>query len=207
MERILNNIQQFPYTANEFPVQENGGTNLLEELFHEQLQEMYWCEKSFSAALPFIIINTSDSDLRNRFQCDLALSERRVSLAEKIFLLVGKPTEAEESQMMGDLLVQVKDRISEAERSYKTDQLIIDSIQKIEQYEIAFYKALNSFAKALEHSEAAYLLQTMLLEVEESNQALTWLVEMFTGDVDSKEIADSKETTVDIEQLSFQLGE
>jgi ferritin-like metal-binding protein YciE len=78
------------------------------------------------------------------------------------------------------------------------DALLICSAQKIEHYEIATYGCLRSWAKLLDHGEAANLLEETLDEESDADEHLTSLaVQIINLDAGEAEHAAKGEGSTD----------
>jgi ferritin-like metal-binding protein YciE len=60
----------------------------MEELFHAQLQDVYFAEKQLLKALPKLAKNSTNEELREAFTHHLQETEGQVDRLEKVFELI-----------------------------------------------------------------------------------------------------------------------
>src|SRR5882757_10077324 len=155
----------------------SGAATALDELFEEQLKDIYWAEKALTKAIPKMIANATDEELISALEDHLSVTEEQVTRAEKVFESIGKKAQAKECAAMKGLIEEAKELMEETEEGVVRDAAIIGAAQKVEHYEIASYCTLKAFALALGYDEAADLLQETLDEEKEADETLTGVAE------------------------------
>ena len=162
--------------AKEIEAKSDAAT-ALDELFEEQLKDIYWAEKALTKAIPKMIANATDEDLIAALEYHFEVTENQVRRVEQVFEVLGKKAQAKECEAIKGLIEEAKELMEETEEGVVRDAAIIGAAQKVEHYEIASYGTLRAFALALGYDEAADLLQETLDEEKEADQALTGIAE------------------------------
>jgi len=148
-----------------------------DELFVEQLQDLYDAEQRLVTALPKMAGAASSSSLKAAFQEHLRETEGQVSRLEQIFRLLGKTAKAKTCEAMKGLIAEGQEVISSRGDPDVKDAALIAAAQRVEHYEIAGYGTVRTFAQRLGHDDAARLLQQTLDEEGAADKKLTALAE------------------------------
>jgi ferritin-like metal-binding protein YciE len=157
-------------TTLEMGVQESA----LNELFIDELKDIYWAEKHLVGALPKMAKAATSDELRDAIEAHLAETENHVSRLEDVFASIDEKAVAKKCEAMAGLLAESTEIISETEKgSYTRDAGIISAAQKVEHYEIASYGTLKTLATVLGYTEAADLLEATLAEEKNADSLLT----------------------------------
>jgi len=149
----------------------------LNELFLNELADVYSAEKQLTKALPKMAKAASSDELREAFEEHLSQTEEHISRLERVFEEFGKPAKAKTCKAMQGLIEEGEDVIKEYKGEPACDAALICAAQKVEHYEIASYGTLKTWAEVLEQSEAADLLNETLEEEKETDERLTELAE------------------------------
>jgi len=150
----------------------------LNELFIDELKDIYWAEKHLTSALPKMAKAATSNELRSAIENHLRETENHVSRLEQVFEVIGEKAVAKKCEAMAGLIKEGEEIISETEKgSITRDAGIISAAQKVEHYEIATYGTLRSLAGVLGHDEAIELLQATLSEEKNADQTLTQVAE------------------------------
>jgi len=150
----------------------------LNELFIDELKDIYWAEKHLISALPKMAKAATSNELRSAIENHLRETENHVSRLEQVFEVIGEKAVAKKCEAMAGLIKEGEEIISETEKgSITRDAGIISAAQKVEHYEIATYGTLRSLAGVLGHDEAIELLQATLSEEKNADQTLTQVAE------------------------------
>ncbi len=152
-------------------------SNQLEELFEEELKDIYWAEKALTKAIPKMIKKASSANLVDALESHLDETEQQVSRIEKIFSIMGKDAKAKKCEAMAGLIKEAEEIISDTEEGPMRDAGIIAAAQKVEHYEIATYGTLCTFAKTLGWEEVKAILGTTLEEEKNADLGLTEIAE------------------------------
>ncbi len=155
----------------------SGVATELQQLFEDELKDIYWAEQALVKAIPKMISNASDSQLIAALEDHLAVTKNHVLRAEQVFKSIGVTAEAVKCEAMTGLLKEAEEIMQEASKGFVRDAGIISAAQKVEHYEIATYGTLRTFASTLGHTEAASLLEKTLEEEKEADSNLTKIAE------------------------------
>jgi ferritin-like metal-binding protein YciE len=146
----------------------------LNELFIDELRDIYWAEKHLIRALPKMAKAATSGELRLAIENHLIETENQVTRLESAFESIGEKVAAVKCEAMADLIKEGDEIIAETEKgSFTRDAGIISAVQKIEHYEIASYGTLKTLADVLGYAEAATLLDTTLQAEKNADSLLT----------------------------------
>ena len=152
--------------------------SMLQELFIDELRDIYWAEKHLVKALPKMEKATSSEELANAFADHLAVTQEQVTRLEQVFELMGEKPRGKKGDAMEGLVKEAESVIEDTEAGTSTrDVALIIAAQKVEHYEIAAYGGLATLAKTLGKNEVKELLGQTLEEEKETDELLTQLAE------------------------------
>ena len=149
----------------------------LEDLFVDQLRDLYNAEKQLVKALPKMAKKASDEELKQAFSTHLEETKGHVERLEQIFDQLGKRASGKTCKAMKGLVEEGQEAMEEDAEPEVLDAALIAAAQRVEHYEIAGYGTVRAYAKLLGNSEAAKLLQQTLDEEGETDKKLTKLAE------------------------------
>lgn len=158
----------------------------LQELFLNELKDIYWAEKALTKAIPKLIKNATSEELIAALENHLKETEEQVARAEQVFELIGEKAVAKKCEAMAGLIKEAEEIIEDCEEGAMCDAGIISAAQKVEHYEIASYGTLAAFAQTLGITEAADLLNQTLDEEKAADEKLTEVAETAVN-VEAKE--------------------
>jgi len=165
-------------TASPSPEVAELEDSALNELFVDELKDIYWAEKHLSKALPKMIKGATSEELKSTIQAHLTETENHITRLEQVFKSIGEKAVAVKCEAMAGLLKEGEEIISETEKGSLTrDVGIISAAQKVEHYEIASYGTLKTLAGVLGYNEAAGLLEETLAEEKNADSLLTQVAE------------------------------
>ncbi len=147
--------------------------NNLEELYYDQLRDLYSAEIQLVAALPEMVSNASNDELREAFSTHLVDTKGHVFRLEQLFSSHGISRDGEECDAMRGLIKEAKKHIECTTRGEVRDAVLIASANRIEHYEIAAYGATKAFAEVLGFDKAVSLLDKTLQEEGNADQVIT----------------------------------
>ncbi|HEX5226619.1 MAG TPA: ferritin-like domain-containing protein [Bryobacteraceae bacterium] len=154
----------------------------MEDLFLEQIEDLYDAEKRLVKALPKMAQASTSQTLRQAFESHLMETEGHVSRLEKVFRMIGKDPKSQTCDAMKGLVSEGEDVISDIDESSLRDAGIIAAANRVEHYEIAAYGSARTFAQTLGLGEAATLLEQTLQEEKKADQKLTQLAESMVNE-------------------------
>jgi ferritin-like metal-binding protein YciE len=150
----------------------------LNELFIDELKDIYWAEKHLTKALPKMAKAATSDELRSAIENHLAETENHVTRLESAFQSIGEKAVGVKCEAMAGLIKEGEEIVAETEKgSITRDAGIISAAQKIEHYEIASYGTLRTLAGVLGYNEAAELLDSTLQEEKTADSLLTQIAE------------------------------
>jgi len=147
----------------------------LEELFLDELADLYDAEQRLTRALPKMVRLATHGELRDAFHAHLNETENHVVRIEKVFHLLGHAPRAKKCDAIVGLVKEAETIASDNKGCVTVNAALISAAQKIEHYEIASYGCLVEWSKQLGRNDAAELLQQTLDEEKFADQALTEL--------------------------------
>ncbi|MBK0378029.1 YciE/YciF ferroxidase family protein [Mucilaginibacter segetis] len=156
----------------------NVEESALNELFIDELKDIYWAEKHLAKALPKMAKAATSDELRTAIQNHLEETENHITRLEDAFSSINEKAVAVKCEAMAGLLKEGDEIVAETEKGSLTrDAGIISAAQKIEHYEIASYGTLKTLALTLGYNDAADLLDATLQEEKDADSLLTQIAE------------------------------
>lgn len=149
----------------------------LEDLFVEQLRDLYDAEKQLVKALPKMAKAASSEELRDAFGEHLDQTRGHVERLEQVFDLFGKKARGKTCEAMEGLVDEGAEMIDADAEPMVRDAGLIAAAQRVEHYEIAAYGCLHTWARQLSKHEIAEILEQTLNEEKATDQKLTHLAE------------------------------
>jgi ferritin-like metal-binding protein YciE len=149
----------------------------LDDLFLEQIEDLYDAEKRLVKALPKMAEASTSQALRQAFESHLEQTRGHVQRLETIFRQLGKDLKAETCEAMKGLIEEGEDTIGDIDNLALRDAGVIAAANRVEHYEIAAYGSAKSFAKTLGYQETVSLLEQTLQEEKEADKKLTSIAE------------------------------
>lgn len=147
----------------------------LNELYLEELRDLYSVENQILKALPEMIKAAQATELKAGFEAHLRQTEEHVSRLDQIFEKLGKSPRGKFCKGMEGILAEGKELLKEDAEPDVLDAGLITAAQHVEHYEIAGYGTVRTYAQLLGQDDAVALLQQTLDEEEQTDQKLTQL--------------------------------
>jgi len=148
--------------------------NSLQDVFIDQLGDLYSAERQIVEALPAVASAASEPQLRDALEQHLAETQRHVTRLEQVF------TELKEPYPMTKTCLGMRGILTEGENIVKApgsgpakDAGIIAAAQHVEHYEMAGYGTAKAMAKELDLTSVGQLLDATLAEEASADQTLT----------------------------------
>jgi ferritin-like metal-binding protein YciE len=149
----------------------------LQDIYVEQLKDLYSAEQQILKALPKMAKGASNKQLASGFQEHEVQTRTHVERLEKIFTDMGEKPGGKKCKGMEGLLEEGDEVLEEHEKSEARDAALIAAAQRVEHYEIAGYGTVRTMANILGLSNHAQLLQMTLDEEGTTDKKLTTLAE------------------------------
>ncbi len=154
----------------------------LNDLFVEQLQDMYYAENKLARMLPKMAEKATDPNLTRAFEKHLAETEDQVLKLADIMASLDLKVEGKKCEAIEGLLKEANSLIGAASSDNEAlDAALILAAQKIEHYEIATYGCLCAFANRLGRKQQAQTLHSILDQERNADEVLTKLAEHSPG--------------------------
>jgi ferritin-like metal-binding protein YciE len=152
----------------------------LEDLFVDELKDLYSAETQLIKALPKLAKASASAELRAAFAEHLELTQQHAARIEDICAELEASPRGKKCKGMEGLIEEGKEMIEqkrERSESNVTDAGIIGAAQRVEHYEIASYGTARAHAQQLGHNRAAAMLQQTLDEERQADEKLSELAE------------------------------
>ena len=147
----------------------------LNDLFVEELRDLYDAEKQLTAALPLMAQAAKSDQLRSGFETHLEQTKEQIQRLKDIFTGLGESPEGKTCKAMAGLVAEAKEVLDEDADPDVLDSALIVAAQKVEHYEMAGYGSVRTFAKVLGYSDAEKLLEKTLKEEAMTDEKLNVL--------------------------------
>ena len=149
----------------------------MDELFLEELKDLYSAENQITKALPKMAKAASSKELRAAFEHHLKETEGHIERLEKVFDTLGKSAKGKTCEGMKGVLEEGAEELKEMEAGNVRDEAMISAAQRVEHYEMAAYGTVRSYAERLGKPKIAQLLQETLDEEKAADEKLTEIAE------------------------------
>ena len=149
--------------------------NNLQELFVEQLRDLYDGEDQIIETLPKLIDKANSPELKSALQEHLDITRRQKDRLEQIFNSLGQKASGETCKGMKGIISEGDSLISDAEDPAVLDASIIAAAQRVEHYEIAGYGTVRTYAQQLGKQSFATALEQILQEEKDADLKLSQL--------------------------------
>jgi ferritin-like metal-binding protein YciE len=147
--------------------------NSLNDVFEEQLGDLYDAEQQLVQALPNAAGAASSTDLREALEHHLEETRGHVRRLEDVFTTVGITPPSEHCEAMEGLLKEGQKVIAATGDPAAKDAALIAAAQRVEHYEIAGYGTARTLADELGFHDAKDLLDETLDEEANADKLLT----------------------------------
>jgi len=145
----------------------------IQELFVDELKDLYSAEKQITRALPKLAKATTSAELKEAFLSHLEETNGHVSRLEQIFEILGKSPKGKTCVGMKGVLEEGSEVLEDTDKGEVRDAGLISAAQRVEHYEMAGYGSAQAFAKLLGQSEIAALLEATLGEEKAADKKLS----------------------------------
>jgi ferritin-like metal-binding protein YciE len=149
----------------------------LQDLYVEELQDLYDAENQILKALPKMAEAAKSDQLRTAFNEHVEVTREQVRRLESIFDELQKSPRGKHCKGMEGLISEGNEILEEEADPDVRDAALIAAAQRVEHYEIAGYGTVRTYAKQLGLDNHARLLQQTLDEEGSTDERLTKLAE------------------------------
>lgn len=155
-----------------------AGDSMLQELFLEELKDIYYAEKLILRTLPKMKRAATTEKLKAAFEKHAEQTKKQIERLEKAFLKMGQKPKGKKCEAMDGIVKEGESIIEDTEAGTATrDVGLILAAQKVEHYEISTYGGLAQLARTLGQEEVARLLDKTLEEEKKTDLLLTAIAE------------------------------
>lgn len=160
----------------------------LEDLYVEELRELYDAEQQVLEALPKLMTAATNLELKEGFRDHIRETQDQVRRLEEIFDDLGESPAGSHCKGIEGLIGECDEILEMTTNPEVRDAALISAAQRIEHYEIAGYGTVRSYAKQLGHDFAASKLKETLDQESKTDKELTKIAEgtLFTGGVNEE---------------------
>jgi ferritin-like metal-binding protein YciE len=144
----------------------------LNDVFVEQLKDVYSAEKQLVEALPKVAKAAANPELRRAFEDHLAQTRQQMDSVQALLQEMDENPGNKKCKGMAGLIEEGSEVIKSEGDAAARDAALIVAAQKVEHYEIASYGSLRKFAETLGYDEAAKVLQDILDQEHIADQTL-----------------------------------
>jgi ferritin-like metal-binding protein YciE len=148
----------------------------MEDLFVEQIQDLYDAEQRLVKALPKMAEASTSTELRSAFADHLLQTQGHVERLEQVFAELGQDPKKETCEAMKGLIKEGEE-LMDIEQTAIRDAALIAAANRVEHYEIAGYGTARTLASALALSRSVSLLEQTLQEEKQADAKLTQIAE------------------------------
>lgn len=145
----------------------------LEDLLHHELKDLHSAESQLTKALPQMVKQASNDELRKAFESHLKETENQLKRLDKIGEMLDKKLTGHVCKAMKGLVEEAKDLIEEDAPAEVQDAGLIGAAQRVEHYEIAGYGTARALAEQCGLADVVKLLEETLQEEKNADQKLT----------------------------------
>ena len=145
----------------------------LQELFLDELKDLYSAEKQITKALPKMARAATAPKLKDAFQSHLEETNGQIGRLETIFEILKKKGTGKTCEGMKGVLSEGAEVLEETKKGDLRDSGLITAAQRVEHYEMAGYGGVREYARLLGQKEIVALLDATLKEEEAADKKLT----------------------------------
>jgi len=149
----------------------------LQDLYIDELKDLYNAETQILKALPKMIRAASHPQLKRAFTQHERQTRQHVKRLERICRNLGVNPKGKKCVGMEGVIKEGAELIQERPEPDVLDAGLIAAAQHVEHYEMAGYGCVRTYARLLGQEEHAALLQQTLDEEKDTDELLTSLAE------------------------------
>jgi ferritin-like metal-binding protein YciE len=148
--------------------------NTFENLYADQLVDLYSAEHQLIQALPKMAEAASTPELKDAFTKHLEQTKQHAETVKQLLSAIGE-SGSEKCKGMEGLLKEGQEIIEKRGDPAVKDAALIAAAQRVEHYEIAGYGTARTFALQLGYNDAVNRLQEILNQEAQTDELLTRL--------------------------------
>ena len=144
----------------------------LQELFLEDIRDLFDAEKQLVRALPKMAKSASDSELETALREHLEQTKGQVERLEQVFEMLDAKPRGKPCQGMKGIVEEGQEVMQGEQSGAMMDAAIAGAGRKVEHYEMAGYESARAIAQQLGMKDAVQLLQATLQEELQTDRTL-----------------------------------
>ncbi len=152
-------------------------TKTLDDLFLEQLKDVYYAERKILKALPKMARGAQSAELKAAFTKHKEETDGQIERLQQIFEIMGKRAQGKTCPAIDGILEEGEEVMEDFKGSPALDAGLVASAQAVEHYEITRYGTLKRWADCLGMKDVSKLLAATLEEESATDEALTALAD------------------------------
>src|SRR5579884_1173700 len=150
----------------------------LQDLFIDELQDIYSAENLIVEALPKMIEKASSPDLKQGFKLHLEQTREQIVRLDRIFdQIPDVDREDKKCKGMEGIIKEGQEILKSDMDDDVKDAALIAAAQRVEHYEIASYGTVRTYANLLGRRDWAQLLEQTLAEEKDTDVKLSQLAD------------------------------
>jgi ferritin-like metal-binding protein YciE len=167
--------------SEQFEERKAGMKLLLEKMLHlrslyvDQVRSMLSAEEQIAEWLERLRHATVDGQLELAFQLHLQRSQAHADRLRQILNQTAGKAEEKKCKAIAAMFAEAESLVEETDRGPVRDAALISVAQRVNHYQIAVYGALRSYARLLELSGEAEMLERILRDEAQCDEELTQL--------------------------------
>src|SRR3979409_29322 len=142
----------------------------LQELYVEEIKDLYNAENQILKALPRMIKAASSPELRRAFTKHERQTREHAKRLERIAKELDEKPTGKKCHGMEGIIEEGKELMKEKPAPTLVAAVLISAAQHVEHYEMAGYGTCRTWARLLGYERQAQLLQTTLDEEEQTDK-------------------------------------
>lgn len=150
-----------------------SGVNTIDQLFVEELKDIYSAETQITKALPKMAKASTSEELKTAFEEHLQETEGQIERLDQIFETLGVSPKGKTCEGMKGVITEGEEMLKETEKGDIRDAALISAAQRVEHYEMAAYGAVRTYAQKLGKQQVVELLEETLEEEKAADKKLT----------------------------------
>lgn len=154
-----------------------GNIDDLNSLYINQLRHLLSTEEQIVDALPKMIDNATDQQIKDALQSHLQESELHAERVEDILSALTGDIDEKKCPATAAIIAAGEAHVKAANDPYVRDAAIIAAAQKIEHFEMAAYGTVRNWAQVLGHTDQAVILNKTLQEEGHADHLLSTIAE------------------------------
>jgi ferritin-like metal-binding protein YciE len=159
----------------------------LQDLYVDELKDLYSAESQLIKALPKMAKAATDKGLQQGFEKHLKQTKEHAERLKKICGELKVAPTGKKCRAMEGLIKEGQEVMKEDAEPEVMDAALIAAAQRVEHYEIAGYGCVRTYADLLGDKKAAKLLQQTLDEEGDTDKTLTKLAKNINVEAEALE--------------------